>query len=88
MAVSELKGVDPPIAPFIATVDPLPPVNVRDLEPLPLMVPEKVMLAPAGAALLLVGSKRRLVFNITGPLMLIAPPLVVTLPAKAIDVPV
>ena len=86
VAVSELKGVVPPIAPDKVTLPSVPPVRVNDLEPLPLIVLEKEMAAPAAVPPAFVGSMAMLAVSVAGPVIETEPPLVIKLPPKLIAV--
>ena len=77
------KADVPPTAPK-ETVPPVPPFKVKLL--LPLIVLVKVMLAPAGVPPALVVSATTLPFRVTGPVIVMMPPLVVTLLPKLIAV--
>ena len=66
----------------------LPPFKVNVLEPLPSIVLENVIFAPVGVPLPFVESKVRLAPTVTGPVIPIAPPLLVRFPSRRIDVPV
>lgn len=86
VAVSELNGVVPPTAPVIVTLPAVPPNKVSVREPLPLIVLEKEIAAPAGEPPPLVVSTERLAAIATGPVMEIAPPAEVALPLKEMAV--
>lgn len=86
VAVSELNGVVPPIAPVRTTLPTVPDVSVRDLDPLPLIVFEKEIVAPVAVPPALVESMAMLAVKVVGPVIETAPPLVVKLPPKLIAV--
>lgn len=79
-AVSEVNALVPPIAPVIVTVPPVPPFRVRFC--VPLIVLETEMFAPAAAPLVVFAITS--LAKVTGPVQLMAPPLVVRLPFKLI----
>lgn len=84
MAVSEVNGAVPPTTPLIVTAPPVPPVSVKFCAPL--MVLEAEMPAPPGEPPPFVVSATTPPVRITGPVQLMAPPLVVKLFAKLIAV--
>lgn len=86
VTVNELNGVVPPIAPFIVTFPLVPPVRVNDLDPLPLIVLENEIPAPAAVPPPFVESTKMFAFNVTGPVRETRPPLVVKLPPRLITV--
>lgn len=84
LAANELSGVEPPTAPLIVTVAPVPPTKERAWAPL--IVVENVIAAPAGVDPLFVASIATAPVSAAGPVIETAPPLVVRLPPKLIAV--
>lgn len=82
-AVKDVNEVVAPAAPK-EIVPPVPPVNVNALAPL--IVLEKVMLAPAAYAPAFVVSKTEAPVNVTGPVQPMFAPFVVMLPPISITV--
>ncbi len=76
--VSELKADVPPTAPVRVTIPPVPPVSVRVVPPL--IVLEKLILAPAAVPPPFVLSNVGVVVIVTGPVIPIVPPAVVAFP--------
>ena len=72
-AVNEINALVPPTAPVIVTVPPVPPIKVRFFAPL--IVLEAEMFAPAAAPLVVLAVTS--LAKVTGPVQLMAPPLVV-----------
>ena len=86
LAVKEASGVVPPTAPVIVTLPAVPPSNVSVREPLPLIVLEKVIAAPAGDPPPFVESTDKFAAIVTGPVIETEPPLVVNVPLNEIAV--
>lgn len=82
VAVSDVRGVDPPTAPVKVTVPPVPPINVKFCAPL--IVLEALILAPVVVPPALVVSTTTPPVSVTAPAQLTAPPAVVWLFAKLI----
>jgi hypothetical protein len=82
-AVNDVGGVTPSTVPK-ETVPTVPPIKLRLLPPVTVLV--KVILAPAGVPLLFVVSATTFPFNVTGPVKVMMPPLVVILLPKLIAV--
>src|SRR4029078_6357649 len=80
------RGVVPPTAPEKETLPTVPACSVRG--PAPFTVLEKLIVAPPTFAPAFVLSKRRAPDRVTGPTILIMPPLVVRSPEIASVVPV
>ena len=75
----------------IAPVDPEFRVNTCDPAVVPLIVvvlPEKLIAAPAGVPALFVVSIATAAPNVTGPIIVTTPPLVVMLPSRVMAEPV
>jgi hypothetical protein len=83
-AVKEVRGVVPPTIPVIVTTPLVPPVKVKFLAPL--MVLENEILAPVALPPAFVVSATKLAPKETGPVIEMAPLLVVKLPFKEIEV--
>lgn len=84
VTVNEVKGVVPPTAPVSVTVPVVPPVRVKLCAPL--IVLEKLMLAPVTVPPAFVVSAATVPVNATAPVIPIVPPDVVRLPPKLIKV--